>query len=72
MPRFRLALTLALAAASCLPIAAQAQADKATPKARLADAARSTQQPSMLQLAAFHRRQEFAFGGGVADDMSEF
>jgi 3-mercaptopyruvate sulfurtransferase SseA len=28
--RFRLALTLALAGASCLPIAAQAQADKAT------------------------------------------
>ncbi|MDP1650108.1 MAG: rhodanese-like domain-containing protein [Rubrivivax sp.] len=30
MSRLRLALTLALAAASCLPIAAQAQADKAT------------------------------------------
>lgn len=30
MPRLRLALTLALAAASCLPIAAHAQADKAT------------------------------------------
>lgn len=30
MARLRLALTLALAAATCLPIAAQAQADKAT------------------------------------------
>jgi rhodanese-related sulfurtransferase len=30
MTRLRLALTLALAAATCLPIAAQAQADKAT------------------------------------------
>jgi rhodanese-related sulfurtransferase len=30
MSRFRLALTLALAAACCLPLAAQAQADKAT------------------------------------------
>ena len=30
MSRLRLALTLALTAASCLPIAAQAQADKVT------------------------------------------
>ena len=30
MVRFRLALTVALAAAACLPMAAQAQADKAT------------------------------------------